>query len=65
MPENTNTQPTVIKCPHCESDVIWGEQSPFRPFCTERCKLIDFGDWAQEKHKFSSDLIENPDDFIE
>jgi endogenous inhibitor of DNA gyrase (YacG/DUF329 family) len=30
--------------------VEWGEQSPWRPFCCERCKLIDFGEWANERH---------------
>ena len=23
---------------------------PFMPFCSERCKLIDLGNWASEKY---------------
>ena len=31
----------------------------FRPFCSERCKLIDLGDWADEKFKVTDDFDEN------
>ena len=33
-----------IKCPGCGKDVAF-ENNPFRPFCSERCKLLDLGDW--------------------
>lgn len=39
-----------VNCPTCKEIVEWGEQSPWRPFCCERCKLIDFGEWANERH---------------
>ncbi len=39
-----------VDCPVCKKTVIWSEASPYRPFCSERCKLIDFGDWATEAH---------------
>lgn len=42
--------PHVVKCPTCQKEVVWGPESKFRPFCSERCKLIDLGDWAAEKH---------------
>ena len=35
-----------VKCPTCDKAVAWLASSKFRPFCSERCKLIDFGDWA-------------------
>jgi len=38
-----------VKCPTCQREVDWS-QSPFRPFCSERCKLIDLGAWLTEKH---------------
>lgn len=47
---------TQVNCPTCEKIVIWGEISPFRPFCSERCKLIDLGDWAEENHKISQPI---------
>ncbi|MDY7032755.1 MAG: DNA gyrase inhibitor YacG [Thermodesulfobacteriota bacterium] len=33
-----------MKCPRCGKETLW-EQNPFRPFCSERCKLIDLGKW--------------------
>ncbi len=43
------TSVTTVACPTCEKPVEWGEQNPFRPFCSERCKLIDLGAWASEE----------------
>ncbi|MDF2178422.1 DNA gyrase inhibitor YacG [Aliiglaciecola sp. CAU 1673] len=40
-----------VKCPTCQKDVEWGEKSPYRPFCSKRCQLIDLGEWAAEEHK--------------
>jgi hypothetical protein len=40
----------VVKCPACGRDVEWSESSLHRPFCSERCKLIDLGAWAAEKY---------------
>ena len=39
----------IVKCPQCgrETEFTGNE---FRPFCSERCKLLDFGDWADEKY---------------
>lgn len=35
-----------VACPTCGEPVEWGPQSPWRPFCSERCRLIDLGEWA-------------------
>jgi endogenous inhibitor of DNA gyrase (YacG/DUF329 family) len=40
-----------VVCPRCGKGVEWGPQSPWRPFCSERCKLIDLGAWATEKYR--------------
>jgi uncharacterized protein len=37
------------KCPTCEKQIEW-QDNPWRPFCSERCKLIDFGRWANEEY---------------
>ena len=42
-----------VNCPTCEKAVEWSAASPFRPFCSERCKLIDLGDWAAENHRIA------------
>jgi len=49
----------VVKCPTCEIDVAWQAENSFRPFCSERCKLIDLGDWADENHKISQPIQSN------
>jgi len=41
----------VVACPTCGKDVEWRPESVWRPFCSERCKLIDLGEWATEKFK--------------
>jgi uncharacterized protein len=43
-------KPAVATCPQCGKDVVWNNESPFRPFCSERCKLIDLGQWATESY---------------
>lgn len=40
--------PTKVNCPACQKNVIWNEQAHYRPFCSQRCQQIDFGEWASE-----------------
>jgi uncharacterized protein len=40
---------TEVKCPTCGRKIEWSERSPFRPFCSERCRLIDLGAWLSEQ----------------
>ena len=37
------------KCPNCNNETSISKTNKFRPFCSEKCKLIDFGAWATEK----------------
>jgi endogenous inhibitor of DNA gyrase (YacG/DUF329 family) len=43
---------TVMKiiCPICKKNTTW-EENPWRPFCSERCKLIDLGKWVLEEYR--------------
>jgi uncharacterized protein len=43
-----------VKCPTCHREIDWS-QSPFRPFCSERCRLIDLGAWLTEKHAIAGE----------
>jgi uncharacterized protein len=52
---------TTVRCPTCERSVEWNEKSPWRPFCSERCKLIDLGAWAAEKHAIPGGAVETED----
>ena len=51
--------PPAIACPQCGKPSIFGAENPFRPFCGERCKLIDLGNWATERYRVP--LAEGPD----
>lgn len=42
-----------VKCPHCKKQFNYYESS-FRPFCSERCKLIDLGHWLTESYTVPS-----------
>lgn len=39
-----------VKCPTCGKALAWDPDNKWRPFCSERCKLIDLGDWVSERH---------------
>ena len=41
---------TFVDCPTCRCKVEWKAENKFRPFCSERCKQIDLGAWAEEKY---------------
>ncbi len=46
---------TIVACPTCRKPVRWHVENRFRPFCSERCKLIDLGAWASEQHVIPGD----------
>ena len=39
-----------VECPTCKAPVTWDNSFPDRPFCSQRCRLIDLGAWASEEH---------------
>ncbi len=41
----------VVNCPTCKRASSLAPSNAFRPFCSERCKLIDLGAWASEDYK--------------
>ena len=43
--------PKVVNCPTCGKPVEWVAEQHWRPFCSERCRLIDLGEWAGEGHR--------------
>lgn len=50
----------TVACPQCGTAVVWTAASTWRPFCSERCKLIDLGAWASERYRVA--VVESPDD---
>jgi uncharacterized protein len=51
-----------VKCPRCGAQVAWDESSRFRPFCSERCRTIDLGDWAAERNRIGGDAVDGAAD---
>lgn len=43
----------IVKCPTCEKAVAWKDDNECKPFCSQRCKLIDLGEWASEGHRIA------------
>ena len=41
----------TVDCPNCGTSVTWSSQQRWRPFCSDRCRLIDLGAWADESHR--------------
>ena len=44
----------LVKCPRCGKQVEYSGNE-FRPFCSERCKLLDFGAWVDEEYNLPSE----------
>jgi len=54
----------TVKCPTCDKKVVWEDESLWRPFCSERCRLIDLGEWASESHRIAGEET-LPEEFID
>jgi endogenous inhibitor of DNA gyrase (YacG/DUF329 family) len=49
------------RCPICRQPIQW-EGNPQRPFCSERCQLLDLGAWASERYRVPGEKIDPPED---
>ena len=45
----------TVACPTCQRPVEWSPASRYRPFCSERCKLIDLGEWFEERRAIAGE----------
>jgi endogenous inhibitor of DNA gyrase (YacG/DUF329 family) len=56
-PERTRAadKPHMVNCPQCGTPAPFSAANPYRPFCSERCKLIDLGQWASEAYRVPVD----------
>ena len=41
----------TVRCPGCAGPSVYAADNPYRPFCSERCKNLDFGAWASEAYR--------------
>jgi endogenous inhibitor of DNA gyrase (YacG/DUF329 family) len=55
MNTGKNSKPSTkgpkVDCPACGSSTVYTSGNPFRPFCSERCKVIDLGAWASDQYR--------------
>jgi len=52
MSDSNNQIPKkYVKCPQCGQPALYAPENAFRPFCSERCRLIDLGEWASEGYR--------------
>lgn len=47
----TSPKTPVVACPQCGKEHVWDTANRYRPFCCERCKMIDLGKWANEDYR--------------
>jgi endogenous inhibitor of DNA gyrase (YacG/DUF329 family) len=45
------TDSPKVACPACGKPSVYATSNPFRPFCSERCRLTDLGAWASEAYR--------------
>ncbi|MFO1343884.1 MAG: DNA gyrase inhibitor YacG [Burkholderiales bacterium] len=43
----------TVACPRCQKAVPWSAENRFRPFCSERCKHMDLGAWANDEYRIA------------
>lgn len=43
--------PLKVNCPQCGKELVYSTDNVWRPFCSERCKQIDLGAWANEEYR--------------
>lgn len=51
MSTTLNPKPRQVPCPTCGKPALFVPENRWRPFCSERCKLIDIGAWASDQYR--------------
>ncbi|PLX95350.1 MAG: DNA gyrase inhibitor YacG [Desulfuromonas sp.] len=46
-----------VPCPKCRKSVDW-QGNPHRPFCSERCRQLDLGSWADESYRVAGESVD-------
>lgn len=59
------SSPLIVKCPTCQRAVTWTAEQLFKPFCSERCRLIDLGEWIMEEKRIAGESLLPDDDDAE
>jgi endogenous inhibitor of DNA gyrase (YacG/DUF329 family) len=56
MDDVPNIPTKIVRCPACGGKSVYGAGNPYRPFCGERCKNLDFGAWASEAFRVPTEV---------
>ena len=51
-----------VPCPTCSRPALFSPENPWRPFCSERCRGVDLGAWANEQYRVASPPVQEDDD---
>jgi len=52
-----DTPPKTVRCPRCATPAPW-QGNPFRPFCSEKCRMVDLGRWAEEEYRVAAEKVD-------
>ena len=47
-----------VACPTCKRELVWSAENPWRPFCSERCKMVDLGAWLANARAIPGDAAD-------
>jgi len=45
-----------VRCPTCRRETAWNG-NPYRPFCSDRCRLLDLAAWADERYRIPGEQV--------
>nr|WP_264622280.1 DNA gyrase inhibitor YacG [Moraxella macacae] len=57
--DQPHSKTQTYPCPQCKTITTW-QNNAFKPFCSERCQLLDFGAWANEDYKITQEMTFDP-----
>ncbi|MGH8732062.1 MAG: DNA gyrase inhibitor YacG [Burkholderiales bacterium] len=49
-----------MPCPRCGTISEYSTQNKWRPFCSERCRMIDLGRWGSDAYRVPSREKDEP-----
>jgi uncharacterized protein len=62
---NATPEGRMVICPRCGQPSLYAPSNPARPFCSMRCKDVDFGAWANEEYRVPDESAPLADDDAE
>lgn len=63
LDQDTDIPVKIVSCPACAGPSVYAASNPYRPFCSQRCKNMDFGAWASETFKLPATLTDHDTEF--